>query len=504
MKTKPARCLLYAILTSLDRHSKEELSGTLRNSIRFCFVLAPKKCQDLALENNSQRGENMNFKKLNIVKTRLHFSSKLLLAGLTLAMLCMSPQNAHATGYEKPIQWSGRYSSIAGIGVNGVGAEALYFNPAGLAKGTADQEFSFNLSPTIPQSKGPITVDNESLTSDTALLAPYSAFYNYNINPDLGVGVGAYVGAGALSSFDNVSYAGFTSYTKSKNSLVDQEVSIGVGYQVLPGLKIGAAIRSLFINAEIAGASVKSIPAGSGGGQVLTYVDYSNLNDMQFGYRLGVQYAPTKDWGVSLAWRSPVYFFANGNAQGTYEIVGNGGGLNGKGNASTDGNVTVSSVFPQQYVLGGFYNLSDIWHLYAAGEYANYAQNQQIHIAGTIKASVFPRAGDPDVQQQWTDQYTYRLGAEYAGYSWPIRFGVIYQTIMENNIFAKPVFFAPGNNSTVVVGTGHAIATNLNLDGGLEYSTDSASVSGVSQTESKNGSYSTTTYALHAGLTYVF
>ncbi len=441
---------------------------------------------------------------MNFKVSLKNFSAKFLPAAVMASLLLVSAQNVHATGYEKTIQWSGRYSSIAGIGVNGVGAEALYFNPAGLAKGTADQEFVFNLSPTIPQSKGPITVDNENLTSDTAFTAPYSIFYNYNINPDLGIGVGAYVGAGAISSFDNVSYAGFTSYTKSKNALVDQELSLGIGYQVLPGLKIGAALRTLFINAEIAGASVKSLPVAFGGGQALTYLDYSNLSDVQLGYRLGVQYTPTKDWGLSLAWRSPVYFYASGTAQGTYEIVGNGGGLNGKGNASTDGNVTVSSVFPQQYVLGGFYNLTDIWHLYAAAEYANYTQNQQIHIAGTVKAGALPRQGDPDVQQQWTDQYTYRLGAEYAGYSWPIRFGVIYQTILENNVFAKPVFFAPGNNSTFVVGTGHAIATNLNLDGGLEYSTDSASVSGVSATDSKNGTYSTTTYGLHAGLTYVY
>ena len=423
-----------------------------------------------------------------------------------LAMSCVlaGVQQAQATGYEKSIQWSGRYSSIAGIGVNGVGAEALYFNPAGLAKGTTDQEFAFNLSPTLPTAKGPITTDNESLTSDYALLFPYSAFYNYNISPDLGVGIGAYVGGGAFASFDNVQYAGFTSYTKAKNSLTDQELSLGVGYQVLPGLRVGAAFRALFINAEVASALVKPLSTLVGGGQILSYVDISGLNDVQFGYRLGAQYAPTKDWGVSLAWRSPVNFYANGKSEGTYEIIGNGGGLNGKGNLSTDGNITASSSLPQQFVLGGFYNLTEAWHLYAAGEFANYAQNQQIHFSGYAKAGALPRTALPDDQQQWTDQYTYRLGAEYAGFDWPIRFGVVYQSVLENNVFARPIFFAPGNNTTVVVGTGHKVATNLNLDGGLEYSYDTASVSGVGQPDSKNGTYSTTALALHAGLTYVF
>ncbi len=81
---------------------------------------------------------------------------------------------------------------------------------------------------------------------------------------------------------------------------------------------------------------------------------------------------------------------------------------------------------------------------------------------------------------------------------------MVYQTVMENNVFASPAFFAPGNNTTLVVGTGHKIATNLNLDGGLEYSYDTASVSNASTANSKNGDYSTTELALHAGLTYLF
>ncbi len=287
----------------------------------------------------------------------------LIIIGLGLA----ATQNVHATGYEKSIQWSGRYAPIAGIGSQAVGAEALYFNPAGLAKGTADQELTFNLSPTIPTSKGPITADGESLTSDSAFQAPYSLMYNYNINADLGVGIGAYVGAGAMASFDNVQYAGFTSYTKTKNAVVDQEIALGVGYQVLPGLKVGAAFRTIFINAEVAGASVTALPAVAGGGRILTYVDYSNLNDVQFGYRLGAQYAPTKDWGVNLVWRSPVNFYASGNVQGTYEIRGNGGPANNaKANISSDGNTTLSSSLPKQYILGGFFNLTDVWHLYSA------------------------------------------------------------------------------------------------------------------------------------------
>ncbi len=423
---------------------------------------------------------------------------------LTAGLLSAVAMQAGATGYEQSIEWSGRYGSTAGIGVNAAGAEALYFNPAGLAKGSMGSEVSLNLSPQFPQSQGPYTTDNENLSSNTPMGTTGSLLYNYNITPDLGVGIGAYVGAGVDANFDNVMYTGYTLNTKLHNSVADEEIALGVGYQIIPGLKIGAALRASWVSAEVAGSSVSALPVVAGGGSMLIYTDHQGLSDRQIGaYNAGVQYAPSKDWGLGLDYRSKVDFFAKGTTNAQYQIINNGGGFNGTGNLGTASSTTVSSSLPELWTLGGFYNLSDTWHIMAEADMASYSQDQRITISGSLTLpGPLGSKPIPVIQQSNNDQYTYRVGAEYSGWSWPVRFGLIYQSIMENSDFSNPATFAPGHNMTVTLGTGHKVMDALTIDGGLAYSSDTADIgAGVA---SKAGSYSTKDLAFHLGATYAF
>jgi hypothetical protein len=66
--------------------------------------------------------------------------------------------SANAAGFEKSIVWGGRSSGVAGIATPYIqGADALYFNPAGLAGDKEGQTLSFNISPTQSSFKGPST-----------------------------------------------------------------------------------------------------------------------------------------------------------------------------------------------------------------------------------------------------------------------------------------------------------------------------------------------------------
>lgn len=423
---------------------------------------------------------------------------------LTAGLLSAVAIQAGATGYEQSIEWSGRYGSVAGIGVSAAGAEALYFNPAGLAKGATGNEVSFNLSPQFPTSSGPYTTDYENLSSNTPMGVTGGLLYNYNLTPDLGFGIGAYVGAGVNSNFDNVQWAGFSSNTKLHNSLAVQEIALGAGYQIIPGLKVGGALRASFINAEVAGAGLSALPAALGGGKLLTYTDHQSLADRQIGgYNLGVQFSPSKSWGLGLDYRSKVDFFTKGSTTASYEIQGNSGALNGsKGNLGTASSTTVSSSLPELWTLGGFYNISDTWHLLAEADMAKYSQDQRITISGTLTYPGLGALPIPAIQQGLNDQFTYRIGAEYAGWDWPVRFGFIYQTISESTDYSNPATFAPGNNMTVTVGTGHKVMDSMTVDGGLAYSSDTVSIgSGVT---AKAGDYASKDIALHLGLTYLF
>lgn len=422
---------------------------------------------------------------------------------LALGISAIASQNAFATGYEKSVNWSGRYSSVAGIGQMAQGAEALYFNPAGLA-GNKGQEVSFNLSPTSATETAPLTGNNTSTTTDNSVQPIYGLLYNYNITPEIGIGVGTYIGAGASVVYDNVSFPTSSMYTKFNGTIIDQEYSVGVGYQVMPGLKIGAAWRGSKVTGELASGKSTSVP--SIGGTLYTYFDNAQLSsDLIHSWRLGVQYAPEKNWGIGLDYRSAVYFTAKGFTQATYRVVG--GVYNGlNGNISTDNITTATSSIPQQLSFGGFCEISPVWKAYAGLDWTQYSQNQAINLGGWYKNPLTSaRTQLPDIQQQQNDQYSWRIAGEYMGFNWPVRFGYVYQNRSENPEVARGTLWAPGVNQALVVGTGHQVIENLKVDLGVEYSWASATVSSTTQSGDTNlGDYTTTAYALHTGLTYNF
>ena len=69
-----------------------------------------------------------------------------------LASLALAGQ-ASASGFEKSIMIGGKSAGLAGIATPWVqGAEALYFNPAGLASDKPGGEVALDISPTWPSS----------------------------------------------------------------------------------------------------------------------------------------------------------------------------------------------------------------------------------------------------------------------------------------------------------------------------------------------------------------
>ena len=77
-----------------------------------------------------------------------------------------------AGGFEKAVSWSAESAAKANaVGSSVDGAEALLFNPAGLAKGAAS-ELSINLSPTIAEFSGPIYPTSGEVDSEANCFLP--------------------------------------------------------------------------------------------------------------------------------------------------------------------------------------------------------------------------------------------------------------------------------------------------------------------------------------------
>src|SRR5262249_36196484 len=149
----------------------------------------------------------------------------------------------------------------------------------------------------------------------STLFSPiFSGFLNYKVTEKLGVGAGIYVSGGTKSKFENVSFAGSSfapagitaadtaNFTLAPTIEADLEVleySIGAGYEILDGLRIGGAWRIMHVGATLQSASLSRV-AALGNAVALTTARLENLTDTAYnGWRVGIQYAPKSNkWGL--------------------------------------------------------------------------------------------------------------------------------------------------------------------------------------------------------------
>src|SRR5689334_551052 len=106
-----------------------------------------------------------------------------------LAVFAFS-SSVFAAGFEKSISWSGRWAGVGGAATAGVtGAEALYFNPAGLA-GAQQNEFVANFSPTFSRFEAPVGTGGAQVLSTTQMSPMFGALGSYKVNEKMGIGLG--------------------------------------------------------------------------------------------------------------------------------------------------------------------------------------------------------------------------------------------------------------------------------------------------------------------------
>ena len=406
---------------------------------------------------------------------------------------------AMAGGYEKAVMWSGKWSALAGAATGAVeGADALFFNPAGLGQG-AEQEFSANLSPTFSRLKGPNIVDNPAQQTGELLISPaFGVLYKHRPNQKFALGAGVYVSGISESEYRDVEFAA-NNKVEVKSELQLMELSLGGSWQFSKNIALGAAWRSLHARAEM--KFTQQLPGE------LRNVHLQDLESNAFtGFRLGLQYRnDQQSFGAGFALRNGVELELEGQSSGTSAV---GGGylspLRGE-------NITAKSSFPYQFSWGFF------WKPYAGGtlfqetSFTNYSRNKQIEFKrdplGLGRFSISP------ILQKWKDQWNIKLGHEHRGQNdifW--RLGYAYASPMVSEDYARATFSPPGPEHTLSFGAGKEMA-------GGKYVVDLAGeysfASGEGQNSSQNATlgnyglmtyttYESTTYALHTSFKYRF
>ena len=406
---------------------------------------------------------------------------------------------AYGAGFEKNIMWSGRYSGAGGAAIGHVqGAEALYWNPAGLVSTRVGKEVTLNVSPLQPDSKGPF-VANESLSSDNEINLPFGLIYSQTVNESWAWAVGSYVSGGSGVEFNDVNInanlpnPAMTIRPDIRSALAIVEVAAGAGYKINEQWKVGASLRYIMARARIQSVAVNTTTFN-----VINF-DLNKLEADEFGgARLGLMYTPNENWSMGVSVRTEAKLELEGELTGQTESLAAPGTIS----ETTGSGGKASATFPLGVGYGAQWKIvPDRWHLAFQYWFTQYSVNEKLELSGTIAGTELT-----DIPLNWKDQHSIGFGGEFLGTKWPIRAGLLYtsQVIPEHR--AVPTFSSPGAGYGFTLGTGHAFNESLRLDLGFEYSWIKADVSAeeAAAGSSTPGKYETVGTALHTGLTYNF
>jgi len=428
---------------------------------------------------------------------------------LTFTTLLFTQSLALGAGFEKSVLWSAKYGAIGGAATASADdAQSLYFNPAGLSQ-VKGIEFTGNLSPTFSKFKGPIVSSGVNLDGNQTFSPAFGAFIGYKLTDGLGIGMGSYVAGGTRSKYEGVSYAARNPIYDTLRPTIETdlkiiEYSLGLGYEIMDGLRIGGAWRLTQVDARFSSAAtvpVASIP--------LINLNLTNLNATRYnGFRIGGQYAPKNcDFSFGASFRSTLSFNAKGDIGGFAEsALGDSLAMTG-----STGTAEIAGTFPMQLNLGTAYKLGAYNRVMMDYAFTRYALNRKLDVSGsaiTTRITGTPFAVDAaDVELHWTNQHNIRLGYQtQMSDDLTLRGGYVLTSQVTSAAFARATIASPGMGHTLVAGVGKSLmGGRLDVDVAVEYSFASGSGTYVeSATTSIAGDFSSRAIVAHTGVSYRF
>lgn len=423
---------------------------------------------------------------------------------LTVSSLVSS--QALAAGFEKTFNWGAKAVSQGGAVVGSTsGSEALYFNPAGLVTNSTGGDVTLNFSPTFSQFNGQHAGSNSapSVDSKSGFSPIIGANVAYQLSEKLGVGIGYYVAGGTKSRYENLDYSGVNANYATLKPLVEAdlavtELAVGGGYEVAPGLKIGAAWRAIFVKANFASTVIGASPTF-----VLQNLKINDIKDTKLnGFKLGAQYQNAdKSWGLGANFRSAVKFTGKGDGGGAAEVGANGSDL-----TLGSGKVDVSNQFPMQIVLGGFSKLGESSKIALEYSFTNYAQNRRLDLNGSLTGGTAGTVvlDNRDIDQNWKNQHVARIGYECNSMALPLRAGYALTSQVTPDNRARSTFASPGLGHSFAVGTGFAAMDAMEVNFAGEYSFAGGKGTNPNDAITTEKDFTTKAYVLHTGLSYKF
>ena len=412
----------------------------------------------------------------------------------------------YAGGFDINNIWSAKYSAVGGAAASNVeGAQSIYFNPAGLSKSHA-LELDLNYVSAMVTKSAPLKPEGADPTKgDTPKRMPYTYlplggfFAAHQVNQRLGIGGGAYIAGGTGGSYDDVDFgSSFPTLRPDIDSTIFiVEFALGAGYEILPGLSIGAAWRPNFVRLD----SQVAIPSDD----ILLAPELNHASDFILGgYRLGIQYSPNDSrWGVGAAFRSENSFEAKGKSSGKSQLAGDSTISSIQG-----GDVTAKAKIPMQYSLGVHFDSSQKLRFMTQYDFIRSSRVKQLTLSGDDIGVT--GVGDIPISSfssplEWKDQHSYRFGVQYLLTEiWTVRGGYVFSSQVTPDDRASSTATSPGNEQSFIVGAGREIrvfSKLIQMDLATEYG-QAYGQGKNSKAGSLDGQYSEQVFGLYTGFSY--
>ena len=316
------------------------------------------------------------------------------------ALAGLLPATAMASGFyiaEQSARGSGRAYSGE---VADTGPDSLWWNPASIA-GSEGWQVSVNASAILPSA----TLSDAGSTiggvpvSYTGKTASSSNVIKDGVVPSgavsYGLGNGFALGLSVTAPFNFTTDYGtgsWASYSATRTSLRTIDVQPSIGWEVTPGLRLGAGMNAERVTATLA----NGLPNGTAtdGSETLHGTGWD------YGFNAGAQYHTDK-LTVGVAYRSSIRH----SVAGTVAIVGSGSaGLNYLSPFTAAANFAT----PWQLTFGGRYAVTPAVTLNAQAVRSGWSKFDAINlnISGPLGAQTIPEG--------YNDVWSYSVGADVA------------------------------------------------------------------------------------------